>query len=253
MAISDLPGYVQGFVFSDASTSTYESGVFKNQSPYGPGPGGIADITLTVGTPSFATANGQKGVILDNTVQGGFVPALPWDTACIMICRPDMSVNGTVFPVIAGRAVSVGSNGVLRLSRVSSTDYRPGFIGPSSTVPAVNTYAGAPALTVNAFELSQETRIGYSTKDGVTVTATAPVAASTNGVPLAWAAASGPDALGLRCRFGNLSGTIGDTSATTNTMELYELHFFRSGLLRDAGSLALLATEMAALKTKYGV
>jgi hypothetical protein len=36
-------------------------------------------------------------------------------------------------------------------------------------------------------------------------------------------------------------------------MVIAELHFFKAGLLRDAGSLALLAVEMAALKTKYGV
>ena len=253
MAIADLPGYVQGFVFSDASSATYESGVFKNQSPYGPGPGGIADITLTVGTPSFATTNGQKGVILDNTVQGNFVPALPWECAVITVMKPNMTTNTSIYPVILGGSASISSNGRIYITRTPSI--RHGITTPSSQSIGQEDYgslAGSSDMKVTAFEQSQETRRSYSTRDGVTVTASAALADAGNGLGLAWGSTGGA-AGGVRARFGNISGTIGDTAASVNPMELYELHFFKPGLLRDAGSLALLAAEMAALKTKYGL
>lgn len=251
MAISDLPGYVQGFVFSDASSATYAAGVFKNQGPTGSGFGGIGDCTITAGTPTFATTNGKRGIILDNTVQGGFIHALPWECAIITIMKPNMTVNGTIYPFIFGGAVSVASNGSIRLTRTPSYLHRAAT--PSAVLLPSEDYAASDALKVTAFEFSQETRRSYSTRDGVTVTASAAVADNNhgNGIAIGSANVVGPG--NIRARFGNLSGTAGDFAASTNTCEMYEAHFIRAKLLRDAGYLALLAAEITASRAEYGV
>ena len=247
MAISDLPGYVQGFRFSD-DAQYYDSGAtrFIDLAGYGDFNG----LTITAGAPAFVGSGATRGLTLDNTVQGKFLPACPWQGACIVVMGPDMSANGTVYPVIYGVAASVASNGKISIQRASSTDYLHASQSASGTLNARNQYnTGAMGgIKVGAFALSQETRKSYVTKDGVTVVESAAVAAANN-----WVSMSGKDTArtdGQWARFGNLSGTLADVTITTNKMTIYELHFFKGNVL--VNDAATVAAEITALKTQYG-
>lgn len=248
MALSSIPGYIQGFIFSDASTDYFDAGVFKDQAGYG----ARNALTITVGTPAFVTVNGQKGMTLDNTCHGRFIPATPWEGTCIAVMHPGgMSVNGTIYPVLFGQAASAATNGSLRIVRGTAASYIHRLGTPGAVAVASCSYVDN-GLKVSAWAMSQETRIAYSTLDGVTVTAGAPVADGGNGnaFQLCGASAAG-DVVGQTARLGNLSGVVDDAVASTNTMTMFELHFFKGNpLITDAVTVA---AEMAALKTKYGV
>jgi hypothetical protein len=247
MAISDITGYVQGFRFSDAA-QYWDSGNsrFIDQAGYGDFNG----LTITAGTPAFVGSGATRGLTLDNTVQGKFLPACPWAGACLVVMDPDMSVNGSIYPAIFGFAASVASNGKVQLTRASASDYIHYLMSASAVLQPNNRYTTGDmaGVKVGAFAMSQETRKSYATKDGVTVTESAAVAAANP-----WVGMSGKDTNRTDAqfaRFGNLSGTIGDTTITTNKMTIYELHFFKGNpLITDA---AAVAAEIAALKTQYG-
>lgn len=247
MAISDIPGYIQGFRFSD-DAQFWDSGNsrFIDQSGYGDFNG----LTITAGTPAFVGSGATRGLTLDNTVQGRFLPACPWQGCCIVVMDPDMSANGSIYPVLFGVGASATANGKLRITRASSTDYRHHWNSPNDTLATQNQYTTGDmaGIKVGAFALSQETRKGYATKDGVTVVETGPIAAA-NG----WVSMSGKDTLrsdGQWARFGNLSGTLADVTITTNKMTIYEMHWFKNNPL--VTDLAAVATEIAALKAIYG-
>lgn len=250
MSISSIPGYVQGFRFSDDS-QYWDSGNsrFIDQAGYGDFNG----LTITAGTPAFVGSGATRGLTLDNTVQGKFLPAIPWDGACIVVMEP-VSYDGTtktLMPVILGVASSVSSNTYIGLSHASGT-FTHRLATNSSQINASNAYTGAGnnGVKVGAFAVSQETRKGYYTKDGVTVSETAAVAAAN-----AWVGMAGKDTArsdGLWARFGNISGVLDDVAilSTAHRITMYELHFFKGNpLITDA---ATVATEIAALKTQYG-
>src|SRR5690606_20886268 len=159
------------------------------------------------------------------TVQGHFLIPIPWEGACILVAKPSMSANGTLYPVIVGASPTVTSNGTIRIVRVTAGDYRyrlSPFGGASPEVAATD-----DSLQVVAFSASRETRKGYATSDGITVTESGPVAPAVNGNGVALGYASGQDYTAHKARFGNVSGVLGDTVATGNTMTIFELHFFK--------------------------
>ena len=247
MAISDIPGYVQGFRFSDDSTF-YDSTtkVFHDLAGYG----AFNALTITAGTPAFVDVSGQRGLTLDNTVQGRLLPATPWEGALIVVMKPNMSANGTIYACINGVAVSAASNGQLRITRASATDYRHNITTTNSGINPINQYntGDMGGIKVGAFSISQVTRKGYATKDGVTVSETAAAAANNAWVPISGKLTSRTD--GQWTRFGNLSGVLEDVAPTTNTLTIFELHFFKGNPLVDA--LPQIAVEIAALKAQYG-
>lgn len=248
MAVSDLPGYLQGFVFAN-SAAYYDSTnkIFLDQSPYSGWDNN--HLYITTGTPSFTTLNGQEGMILDNTVQGYFLCPTAWEGSVIAVMQPNMSVNGTVYPVQFGGAVSASANGKIRMTRASGTDFRPVISSASATAEANPVFATQQGQVV-AFSLSQETRKAYATKDGSTLIESAAVTDAGIGINM-FSSGSTNATEGFRARFGNLSGTIADFAATTNTMSIYELHFFKGNLLVD--QVSALTTEISALKTKYAI
>lgn len=247
MAIHDIPGYVQGFIFSDESSTYYDSvgKVFRDQAGFG----SFNDLTITVGTPAFVTDSGRRGMTLDNTVQGRFLPPITWEGFMLTVMKPVMSTNATIYPVIFGVATSVSSNGRIGITRASSTDYRHSFATVSATLNPISQFntGDMGGIKIGAFAVSQETRKGYSTKDGITVTEYGPVASATSGVTMAGSLTTRTD--GQWARFGNISGTIDNTTVSSNTMTIFELHFFKGTPLST--SLSTIAAEIAALKTKY--
>lgn len=250
MSIEDIPGYVQGFRFSDES-QYFDSGagIFHDLAGYG----NFNGLTLTTGTPNFIGSGATRGLQLDNTCQGRFLPAIPWDGACIAVMQP-VSFDGTtktLIPVIFGVAASVSSNAYISVGH-NSGSFSHSLRSTSSTISASNAYSGAgnSGIKVGAFAISQATRKGYYTKDGVTVSETAAVAANNAGVGMAGKDTNRSD--GQWARFGNISGTLGDTAviATAHRVNMFGLHFFKGNpLVTDA---AAVANAIAALKAQYG-
>lgn len=94
MAISDLPGYLQGYVFQNkAQYFDPAKGYFKNQA--GPDlPGSRA--VVEVGTPQFVTVNAVQGVEFDNTWQVWFnCPISLRGTIIVVFGAPGFTPAGT--------------------------------------------------------------------------------------------------------------------------------------------------------------
>lgn len=246
----DVPGYVQGFrfkndpLFYDSSTKT-----FRDLAGYGPS----NDLTITAGTPAFQTptgSGGNEGMLLDNQAQGAFLLSIPWEGTLLAVLKPSMGSNGTIYPAIFGAQSSATSNGTLRIVRVTAADYRYRLATYSGTQSA-DLQAGSDATQVAIYSLSQESRTVRRSFDAVTVTETTASADDNAGNRLSLSYQTGPTFAGHKARFGNLSGTIGDTAESTNTCTIFELHFWSSIALVDhLAAMEDLATD---LRTKYGI
>ena len=251
MAVSDIPNYLQGFIFSDASASYWDSGnsKFLDQAGYG----GYNDLFITAGTPTFDTLNSQKGIILDNTCQGKFILPIQWEGALITVMRPIMSSNATLYPVIQGQASTVTSNATVRMVRSTGSNYNHRIVTATVTLVCVATYTtGTPSdAKVVAYSTSQQTRKGYVTDDGITVTESGPVSASDTGDLCGMSGGRLTTENGMWARFGNISGVKGSVAVSTNTMAMYEMHFFKGNPLVD--NATEVQAVIAELKTKYGI
>jgi len=167
--------------------------------------------------------------------------------------RPIMSVNGSVLPVMCGVSASAVSNANIWLQRVSSSDYRHKMVTGSSALSCDAIYnSGAYSdAKVVAFATQQSTRKGYVTKDGITVTESGPVAVSDFGDACSMTGGKLTSENGMWARFGNISGVKGSVAVSTNTMVMYEMHFFKGNPLVD--NATEVQAVIAELKTKYGI
>lgn len=204
------------------------------------------DLRVTVGDPVFETVNGQRAVRLNNTWHGLFASPVPWEGSAIFVLKPWMVGGTTVtrWPILFGDAVTASSNGALNLVHASGAR-RVGWVTGSSQLSNVLQRTDDNVVVV-AFAISQQTRLGYRSSDGITVsTATAP-ASELNGNAVAMGSAR------FGARFGNLNAVAGDTTLeTVLTLSMMEQHFY-SGNILTGDNLALTAAFMAELKATYG-
>lgn len=248
MALTDLPGCVQHYRFSDESASFYEDEVFFDQSAYA---GFGHHVTKITGTPAFADVgpNNRRALYLDNTCHWQFACQVPWHGTMVVAAQWEHHNSGTVsfYPMIFGEAVTVTNNASLRGGHFSGNE-RAHFVGPGGTlVSGLN--AGVPdsAPSIMAWSRNQQDRVGRFTIDAATVDATSALAGTANGNFIGFGGQP-------RVRLGNLNGTAGDTtdvSGTLGALYLFEVAFFQGDLLRD--ELAALASEWAELEAYYGV
>lgn len=247
MIPTSIPGYVQGFVFDDTDNTCYNgSDRFYDKAGYG----SFNDLVITTGTPAFVTVGGRRGMVIDNGVQGKFVPAIPWEGTIVMIANPDMNAADTLCPFIFGQSASWAANGKIGISRASPSDYRHQYIGPNSSLftSAQYTSGSYTGIKVTAHAVSQQTRKSYYTKDALTVTESGALTnSSTIGGNITPVNTTEGQLWG---RFGNISGIIGNTTPQTNKMNIFEAHFFLGNPLVD--NLALLKAFMDERKAYYG-
>jgi hypothetical protein len=252
MALSDIPGYVQGWRFSD-DPAFYRSGDarFTDLAGYG----ALNELQVDAGTPTFVTDGGARGVLIDNTWHGSFLPAACWQMSMILVARTQIVGTGSqvLNLILFGNAASVSSNSRLQMS--FSSGNRSWLFATDGSVNVSTITRTDDSRALLAFSKSQETRKGYHSQDGVSVTETAAVADNNSGNGLSMTRASAAT-VGLydadnRSRFGNLSGTRGDLTVTASSIIAFEAHFFSGSILSD--HLAAAATEIAALRTAYGL
>lgn len=241
----DVPGYVQGHRFSDEA-DYYDS---VNQRFYDiSGFNRFGNhVEKVVGTPVFASrgSNSRRGLFLDNTNHWQFPHACPWMGSGLIVAELSFVTSGTTSfnPYIFGESATTTSNPKIRGGHFSGSTTVT-VAGPSDILPSQIAVTNNQ-LVVIAWSRNQEDRISRITKDGVTVTATSPLAAATNGNSIGMAGQP-------RCRLGNLNGTDGNTTAsTTGTLHLFEQHFWKGDVLRD--NLPELKAFIDTLKAHYGI
>lgn len=255
----DVPGYVQGHRFSqgkqywDAAT-----GRFKDQAGYDH-LGNFADVV--VGTPAFSVhgTRSREGLLLDNACHLKFLPSIPWEGTMLVVFKPTLVTAAvTQWHWLWSTSPTETNNGNIILSRasgVNSLQYRT----PSSQLASGSTPVGALVsgnIAIGAFSTSQQTRTMFSTKDGVTVTETAPSVVSVHGNAQAMASATPSVPIGgvngTHVRLGDIIGDGTVTPNATDYMHLFEQHFWKGNVLTGA-SLPQVASFIASLKSYYGL
>lgn len=249
MALSDIPGLVQHFRWSDEDAAFYDNEVFLDQSPYAAFGHNMIKIG---GTPVFQNVgpNNRRGLYLDNTCHWQFPCQVPWHGSMLLIAQFNYVTGGTLsfHPMIFAEAVTVSSNGRLTATHASG-QRRLQLIGPASALPSGHNTGGTPDGSIGIFMWSrnQEDRVGRFTPDGETVTTTSALAGTTNGNGIGFQGQP-------RVRVGNLNGTDGnfdDVSASLGSCVLLEAGWYIGDPLRD--NLAEVGSAFAEAADDYGV
>lgn len=242
MPANTIHGYIMGHRFSDNAADYDSTNLrFYDKAGYGP----RADLRVTVGTPIFETVNGQRAVRLDNSWHGLFASPVPWQGSVIFVLKPNYVSGSTVvkYPILFGD-LAASSNGQLQVTYASGQRRYVWQTANAALVNQIN--RNDDNAVVVAFSISQETRLGYRSADGVTVSTATCAASTTNGNAPAMSSAQ------YGARFGNISGVAGNTTAATDlTISMMEQHYFSENIL-VGDNLALTAAFMAELKTQYG-
>lgn len=240
----EIPGYMQGYIFSDSSEDYYDatSKTFHDQAGYGD----KAGLTIHTGSPVFNTLDSHRGVKMDNTFHGSFQMPIPWQGSVVAVMRPESLVSGTLkrYPLIFGDASSNSSNGKLQILRFSG-QRRLTWETPSSSLSAVDSQ-NDDLMRVFSASIDQSTRKSYVTNDGSTVTEKTASTSTTNGNAVALESAR------TGARFGEMKGISGDvTLETALVVRMYEMHFFAGNIWTNHATKA--AAFMTSLREKYGV
>ena len=247
MAISDLPGYIQGYKFTDSAAFYNSAGnYFIDQAGYSDFPASRLEITDS--TPSFVDVNAARGMVLNNTCQGLLNVPIKWGGSAITVwgAPSRFGTNGSLFPVICGANPTETGNGLFYLNRASAASYRHYFRSQGGVATEYAQHAD-DAIYASCGAIDQENRTVAAMNSAGTIRTSAAVADNNIGLALNSTVENG--VYGSRDRFGNLDGGFG-TTAVANTMIICELHFF-SGVLTDAPTTAVEA-ELVALEAIYG-
>ena len=254
MSVADLPGYIQGYVFSDES-QYYNSvdGFFIDQAGYSALPGSRA--VVAEGSPSFVDVNSARGIELDNTCHIYFNMPWAWLGSCIAVFgAPGWVPAGTQTAVLLkGHGPSATLSATPRIDMAYfSGDYRHRALSPSSTSNATINHVSEPEIFAEVFAMDQvvaQKRVEAMDAGGTIVNG-GTLADNERGFSMIGESLASYDY--KQSIIGNLTGVPSDTSAfpSSNTLTLCELHFF-SGLLTD-GDTTDVETELTALEVIYG-
>ena len=256
----DVPGYVQGHRFSNEVRYWDDvNNRFRDRAGYDR-LGNYAE--LSAGTPAFSThgPNNRIGLLLDNSVIFKFYPAVAWEGSMLFVVKPTSSAPATPtqYPWMIGNSTSEGSNGAIRFSKSgtggSSTIT---MVTPSSLIIMQLTGIPSGSIAICAFSLNQSDRIARSTRDGVTINASAPEG-GLNGNAVAIGSVSSPGTLvdiggvphGL-VRMGDMVGDAGLFPNATDYLHVFEQHFWKGDVLKD--NAPKLAAFIASLEEYYGI
>lgn len=251
MKAFDIPGYLQGHRFTDEDPRFYDSDNlrFKDLAGFGD----LNDLEITVGGPTFepAGANSRKGLLLDKTCQGRFIPSIPWQGSIILAIRLELLTSGTQgrWPYLFGENATESSNGSIRATSTGAIR-NVTFATPAGAI-SLSKDIGDGNIAVLAFSSDQNTRKGYITADGVTVTESAAAADNGTGNAPAMCGSGVEDPDGIYCRFGDLIGDGSTTAEADLKIYIFEHHFFKGNILTD--NLALTKAFMDALNNYYGI
>jgi hypothetical protein len=251
MRAHEIPGYVQGHRFSDESDVFYDADnlKFKDLSGYGDS----LDLEITTGTPAFEDtgAAARRGLLLDKTAQGRFIPAAPWETTFVFAIYIELLTSGTHtrYPYLFGTSPTETNNGFVRAQHASSN--RTIRVSTAGGVATPQISQGGDGVIIGAVSFDQSTRKYYDTVDGVTVNESGAIADGGNGNGLALGSGGIGTFDDLYCRFGDLLGDGSTTAETDLKIVALEHHFFAGNVISShQDEVASLLAEMTAY---YGV
>jgi hypothetical protein len=246
----DIPGYMQGHRFSqDAEFYDSANTRFRDLAGYDH----LANYCeKTAGTAAFSNhgANSREGLLLNNSNQWRFIPAIPWDGTVLVVIKPTLvSAAVTHYPWLFSKSATATTNGNIRLVRASSVNSLQCLTTGASLSRSVTGLVSGNICIV-AFSLNQEDRKIHSTQDGVTVTSTSAAAGTTNGnaVAIGYGTSSDPDA--RYGRLGNLDNST-TTANATDYLHVFEQHFWKGDVLND--NATKLQAFITTLKAYYGI
>jgi len=253
----DVPGYVQGHKFNQ-SKQCWDSatGRFKDQAGYDH-LGNFADVV--VGTPAFSVhgTRSREGLLFNNSCHLKFRPSIPWEGTMLVVFKPTLvSASVTHWHWLWGTSATESSNGNIILARASSVNSMS-YRTPSAQLSRQITGLVSGTIAIAAFSTSQETRIAYSTQDGVTVSPSAAAAATVHGNACGMAT-SGVVAGGIggvlstHVRMGDIIGDGTVAPNATDYMHIFEQHFWKGNVLTGT-ALPQVANFITSLKSYYGL
>lgn len=251
----DVPGYVQGHRFSqDERYYDPATGRFRDLAGYDHLGNYVETVT---GTPAFSThgVNSRQGLLLDKSAQFKFLPAIPWQGSALLVIKPTLaSASVTHWPWLFGTNITETSNGFIRLNRASGVNNLT-YATPSSVLASTVGSLVSGNIAIAAFSTNQEDRIARRTQDGVTITASSPLADAVHGNGMAIASASAAAEIGgvsgAYVRMGDLVGDATTTPNATDYLHVFEQHFWKGDVLRD--NATKLAAFIASLREYYGI
>lgn len=246
----EIPGYVQGHRFSDEDSVFFDSATntFKDLSGYGD----FLNVEPVVGTPSFQNfgPNSRRGLLLDNTYHGRFIPMAPWETTIVFAIYIELLTSGTItkYPYLFGNASLPTNNGFIKTIHFSG-NRRINSGTPSAQSNIIS--QTLDGIIVGAFAFDQSTREIYDTQDGVTVNSTTAVTDNGNGTALAIGSGQAVGFDGIYCRLGDLNGDGSTTAETDLKIAVMESHFFSGNAIANYPSQ--IQTLLADISSYYGV
>ena len=251
MSVADLPGYIQGYVFSDESqyyNSTDE--YFIDQAGYSGLEGSRA--VVAVGTPQFVDVNAARGIELDNTWHIYLNSPMAWYGSCIAVYgAPGWTPSGTqTVALLKGQAIANYSASPRIEMAYFSSNYRRRIATHSAASVANIDHISEPGIFAVAFALDQrmaQKRVEAMEADGTITVGNTQADDQVGEVMIGGTSDYDyPNQI-----IGNLTGLLDTTVYPNgNTLTLCELHFF-SGLL-TASPTTDVETELAALEAIYG-
>lgn len=247
----DIPSYRQGHRFSQTS-EFYDAANTRFLDRAGYTRFGNNHCGVAVGTPAFSNhgANSREGLLLDNSCQMQFLPAIPWQGTMLIVFKPTLvSAAVSIYPWLFGESGTSSSNGHLLLNRASAVNSIQ-CRTPAAVLSRSITGLTSGNITIAAFSISQVDRKIYSTQDGVTITATSAAAGTTSGEAVAIGGFRNSVITNRFCRLG-ANANSGSAANATDYLHLFEQHFWKGDVLNN--SATKLQAFIASLKTYYGI
>jgi hypothetical protein len=251
MPVSDLPGWLQGYVFDDTDANAYDSSgqYFIDQAGYSDQT--VSRCTLLTGTPAFVDVNSARGLVMDNTCQWELASPVGFNGSVIVVCGgPTWTPDGTKLYAVyrgEGAATSRAASGGLQIWFFSGNlQFK---LSAADGVPLATFTASGTGIQVLAGSIDQQSRRAKWLQSNGTVTSSSAKADDDRGLRNL----GGTDSYIYRLQtLGNLAGTPTNTAAISggNQFVICELHFF-SGILTDTPTTAV-ETVLAELEAIYG-
>jgi hypothetical protein len=251
MPVSDLPGWLQGYVFDDTDANAYDSSgqYFIDQAGYSDQT--VSRCTLLTGTPAFVDVNSARGLVMDNTCHWELAGPVGFNGSVIVVCGAvSWTPNGTErFAIYKGEGAATTRAASPRYEITHfSGNFQHKWNGADGN-PTVTVTPGGRGIEVLAGSIDQQARQTKWLRSNGTVTSSSAKADDDRGIRML----GGTDSYTYRLQvLGNLSGVPGNTTAigASNQLVICELHFF-SGILTDTPTTAV-ETVLAELEAIYG-
>ena len=258
MTISSLPGYIQGYKFTDSAAFYDPTGnYFIDQAGFSANPASRAEVV--VGTPNFVDVNAARGIECDNSFHIYFnMPIISEGSIIAVWGAPGFVSAGTeniTLITCNGNTSNFSANTKLYLGFFSSVYSH--YLTLASSVSAVRNIQPDSGIYADCFVMDPTigTKRPEAMNSAGTISTGATIADNNIGYTLGGGGTASYDEPGTRTYreiIGNINFNPASVAplASGNTLTLCELHFFDTIL--TASPTTAVETELLALEAIYG-